>query len=410
MAYMRRISAARNRLSAADVIKWWPTALIGPILIAIRLDGVPGLIGMWVWAPTAVALVILLVLRHTRLVLSPDVALFGGYVSYSALSLLWSPDPGRGLRFVALIGVAYLAFLYGRTIGAPTGSSALWQAGFVGLALALAALLVIQDPADFEILNPDRILGMGVLALVVIAWYGPRGRLLTLGLGVLALGTILLSDSRTTSLVMVLLLMTAPGLRLPRSGRWLLFGILMVLAILISLTPGFQERWFESGEGNLWDLVRVQGLDTSGRAEVWPVVADSCRHFVLGEGAGASDSFAFEAHSGFPEPHNEYLRVWCDGGLVGSVLFWGFVAWIGVGAVVGLRRSPRSWAHLAAAQMAAALLYLSLTDNPLTTTIPFMVPAALAFGWSQHQNLSDPDDQIETRLSKLPPIDRRKGP
>ena len=32
--------------------------------------------------------------------------------------------------------------------------------------------------------------------------------------------------------------------------------------------------------------------------------------------------------------------------------------------------------------MVAALALLALTDNPLTTAIPFLVPAALALGWS----------------------------
>jgi len=258
----------------------------------------------------------------------------------------------------------------------------LWLGACAGVALALAGLLRVRNPPGFEGLNPDRILAMGVLALVVMAWYGPRARLYTLGLGMAGVVIILFSQSRTTSLVMVLLLLTAPGLRLPRAGRWLVAGSLLLLALLLSMTPWFQERWFESDTGSLWDLVTMHGVETSGRGEVWPEVAASCDRFVLGEGAGAADMFAFEAHSGFPEPHNEYLRVWCDTGTVGTILLWGFVGFTLVRSFVGTRDAARPWPEWAAAQLGISLLLLSLTDNPLTTTVPFMVPAALAFGWA----------------------------
>jgi O-antigen ligase len=245
---------------------------------------------------------------------------------------------------------------------------------------------------------------MGVIALVVTAWYGPRSRIYTVCVGLVGVGTILISGSRTASVVMILLLLTARGLRLPWAGRLVLAGSVLALLALFSLTPGFQNRWFNAGEGSLWSIVTNEDLQTSGRADVWPVIANSCHHTVLGEGAGASDSFASAANQGFPEPHNEYLRIWCDTGLVGSVLFWGFVAVIGLHAIGGMRRSRRIWSHPAAAQMVAALLLLSVTDNPLTTAVPFMIPAALAFGWSEHDQEPGENSFGRSRGLKLPRI------
>lgn len=373
----------------AGIVKWWPVPLIALYVVLIRFGGAPATVASWMWAPIAAGFVVVLVLKRDRLRPSPGLWLFGAYVVYTALSLGWSPDFGRGLRFVALIGAGFLAFVYGRAAGAPGGDSNVSWAATFGLCLALAGLLLVTDPPDFDELNPDRILGMGALALVVMAWYGRRGRAYTLGLGMLGLAAIFLSSSRTTLLMVVGLLITAPGLRLTRSARWLIPGALVALGFVVSLTPAFQERWFESGSGSLWDLVTAQGLETSGRGEVWPVVAASCGSPILGDGAGAADSYARAEHSGFPEPHNEYLRVWCDTGIVGSLLLWGFVVMTVVRAASGVRHTFEPWPDRAAIQLAVALLLLSLTDNPLTTGVPFMIPACLAFGWSEYRRRRD---------------------
>jgi len=383
-------------------------ALIGVYGVMIRFTGSIATLAMWVWAPVAVGLGVVLFLHRDKWQTSVGLYLFGGYFAYTALSLFWTPDPGRGLRFVALIGVAFLAHLYGRTIGAPTGGSWLWLGACAGVALALAGLLRVRNPPGFEGLNPDRILAMGVLALVVMAWYGPRGRLYTLGLGMAGVVIVLFSQSRTTSLVMVLFLITAPGLRLPRAGRLLITGSSLALVILLSLTPTFQDRWFESATGSFWDLVTIQGVNTSGRGEVWPVVAESCSSFILGEGAGASDFFASETHSGFPEPHNEFLRVWCDTGVIGTLLLWGFVVHTMIRALARIRDTPRPWPHSAALQLAVALTLISLTDNPLTTAIPFMIPAALAFGWSESTKEPlrfRPGAESSSDYRRIPPLD-----
>ena len=225
---------------------------------------------------------------------------------------------------------------------------------------------------------------MGVIALVIAAWYGPRRRWYTATVGLVGLATVVVSGSRMVSLIVLVLLVTAPGLRLPKAGRVLLAVSLVTLIGLASTTTAFQQRWFQSDEGGtLLDLVTLEDLQTSGRFEVWPVVAEACGFTLFGHGAGAADTFSSTASVYFPEPHNEYLRVWCDTGLIGSLLLWGFVASVALEAATALRhRSTRPWAHRAALQMVAALVLLAMTDNPLTTSIPFLVPAALALGWS----------------------------
>ena len=378
-----RISVSDVTNPIQDMGRWWPVLLIGPAVFAIRISGLARWFAFGLLMAIAAMLVVQLVHRRRKILFTRQTALFGGFLVWAAASLTWSPDVVRGLRFVLMMAVAFLAYVWGRIAGPPGGGSQLWWAGSAGLGLAAVALVFIPDPPAIDHLNPDRILAMGVIALVVAGWYGPRSRWYTATIGLVGLATIVVSSSRMSLLVGLLLLLTAPGLRLPRAGRVLLAASLVTLAWLATTTTGFQQRWFESGEGTVLELVTLEGLATSGRFEIWPVVAETCGFTLFGHGAGAADSYSSTTHTGFPEPHNEYLRVWCDTGLVGSLLLWGFIASVAVGALRAMRRLPAPlWAQHAALQMVTALCLLSLTDNPLTTAIPFFVPAALAMGWS----------------------------
>lgn len=358
--------------------------MIGLAVVAIRFPGPVQWLGEWLWIPTGLLLLVQLALQRRSLRLSLGGVVFGTYVLYLGISLTWSPDPMRGLRFFGLMAFALFAYLVGRAVGPPGGSSQVWRVGVIGMGVTVVGFVLLQNPGAVNHLNPNRILAMGVIALVVSAWYGPRGRVYTLIIGLVGFGLVFASGSRMAALVMTVLLLAAPGLRLPRAGRLLLLGCVAMFALVLSSTPWFQDRWFSSGEGDLWDLVTLQGVDTSGRFDVWPEIADSCDQTLFGAGAGASDSYGFQLNEGFPEPHNEYLRIWCDTGVVGTILFWGFIASAVAHSLAGTRIGGRSWAHHASLQMAAALVLMSLTDNPLTTTVAFMIPTALAIGWSEH--------------------------
>ncbi|MEX1133521.1 MAG: O-antigen ligase family protein [Acidimicrobiia bacterium] len=271
------------------------------------------------------------------------------------------------------------------------------------MALAAVGLILIPDPAPIDALIPNRMLGMGVIALVVVFWHGPRSRTQVLLAGMLALGIGVSSGSRMASFVTFLLLLTAPGLRIPKAGRVLGATLVVFIFVLASTTTAFQERWSESDAGALLEVITFQDLDSSGRFDVWPEILKTCGATILGNGAGAADLYSRAANPNFPEPHNEYIRVWCDTGIIGSILLWGFLASVASGAVAGLRLGAvGGWAHEAALQMLVSLLLMSTTDNPLTTSMLFMVPAALVFGWSRAVRNRQKSKPSRRRLPQWP--------
>ena len=85
---------------------------------------------------------------------------------------------------------------------------------------------------------------------------------------------------------------------------------------------------------------------------------------------------------GFGQPHNDYLRTYCDTGLVGSILFWGFFLAAGVRSVMLAVRGPDRQLHAAAGLLVLAFVLFALTDNPMVYTAHFMTPLAIILGLS----------------------------
>lgn len=372
----------------SQLSRWWPFLLVGPVVLLIRFPGWPQELASWLWVIVAAAMLIqLMVVRQNR-ILVPVAVMLAGFLTWSVLSLLWSPEVASGLRFIGLVGTAFMAYLWGSATGPPTPGKGVWWVGAVGLGFAVAALLLIPRPQPYNALNPDRILAMGVIVSLVALWYGPHKRWFTALAGLAGLGIVVASGSRMATLIVLILLAAAPGLKLPRPGRTLVAVALLTLVGIATTTDGFQQRWFESREGTFIDFITLQEIDSSGRTQVWQSVAASCGLTVLGNGAGAADGVAEAVNPAFPEPHNEYLRVGCDTGLVGSLLLWGALIWLAGNATTALRNNTGTrWAHHAGIQLTFALTLLAATDNPLTTTVAFLVPAALAMGWSSHSQL-----------------------
>ena len=99
---------------------------------------------------------------------------------------------------------------------------------------------------------------------------------------------------------------------------------------------------------------------------------------------GASFDIAAEVSDGaFSQPHNEYIRLRCDTGIVGETPALGFFVLIFLRTLWGSIVDPRGRRlHMAGLQMAAAFLLLGTTDNPLVYAGMFMAPLMLCVALS----------------------------
>jgi O-antigen ligase len=251
-------------------------------------------------------------------------------------------------------------------------------------AVVLAAAFVSTALLDSFTASP-RIIGL--TALVPLAWSlsrwktGGRWRTTSLLLGILIFMTL----SRTASLV-ALILVVATVLR---NHRLRLRSIALVTAVAISgylvttrWTP-FTERFTE---GDLSLSVFGIRVNAMGRTEIWNRFwLASQSHLVTGNGAGSSRSFTESIAPGLGHPHQDYLRLIYEGGLI-ALFLWLMI--IMFAAKEAFTAEPY---HLKASNVpdykwfAFALIVIvsitSWTDN--TLVYPFMMlPFGLAIGLS----------------------------
>jgi O-antigen ligase len=302
-------------------------------------------------------------------------------------------------------GLAYLLFGLQAVLAATLAARRPAATAFVlgrgvrmldALALGLVAVSFVRfglpcESCDTWLVGPRAV---GLLAIVPIGWHvagwchGRRGhsiRALTWIVAVLA------SLSRTATAVAFIIAAIGFLMQMwiaPRRFARRLPAVAVAGAVLLLLVASdratFYERFFE-GYNNV-DVAGVP-ISTSGRNSIWPTVVESgMRHPVIGGGLGSSQSALedFDPNVVGGHPHNDYLRVWHDGGIFGiGFLMFAFSRWL----VLLRRQSVHAWRtalphaeiDLAGLLTLLGLLLAAITDNGFVYSY-VMGPAGIVMG------------------------------
>ncbi|MDH3274511.1 MAG: O-antigen ligase family protein [Gammaproteobacteria bacterium] len=212
---------------------------------------------------------------------------------------------------------------------------------------------------------------------------------------VIAISIPLASVTRMAAAAAVLSVMMsfAPIGRLRRLG-WSLLG-LSIFGI-VALTPDFAEKMIGEGSsyGELWESFDV--LQTSGRMVAWSALIDGIPEaLLLGHGSNSTQTILQSSYDAFGHPHNDWLRILYEYGIVGTLIFLYAVVMqvtrllrIGSNAVsVELK-----YASYLAASLFAPLLLLMVTDNVILYSAFFgnmhflLIGIALSLSRSEAQN------------------------
>jgi O-antigen ligase len=305
------------------------------------------------------------------------------FIGYCVLSLAWTPDLSKGVLTLLQVTVPALAYLVAWRLAGRAEEFMARIAQACMLALGLVVVLWLFGVAGVEPLSlAVRPAAISLAVIFVGISLGTHSRHLTVLAGLTAILVAGLTGSRSATAVLLILLICSPTLGLRAHWRVGIALLVVVAVVGLSHTEAFKERFFFDRNASLVDALTFSGeLNTAGRREVWPRLAERCASSAaVGNGIGAAAGIA-KSLGNFGEPHNDYLRTYCDVGIGGSILFWGFFLF----ALVRCFRRARRAVDQRPLQAGAGLLVLAfmldaITDNPMVYTGHFLVPVAIILG------------------------------
>jgi O-antigen ligase len=321
---------------------------------------------------------------------------FLGFLIWTFVSTVWFSTNVSGFQNAAVFALFGLALLLAGTVTArdpsrmeSTIDRAVRWVDAIGLLTIFANLLLRGTPAEANwSVGPRSVALVGLIALswhLAEAYHDQRGPWIRSAIWLLA---IVLTLSRTASAIALLYVTIVLVLQVrfnPRSFAASLPRSFMLLAIIIGLvfqSVAFQDRFFTGDTSIAIGEIRI---NASGRLNMWPVVLDSLRESpIIGKGLGSSQQIVEATVADAGHPHNDYLRVAHDLGVVGfGLLALAFVSWLCV-TFRGWSRLARRRADWGRMELAAFLGLLGLmlemmTDNGIVYPF-YMGPLGILIG------------------------------
>lgn len=319
--------------------------------------------------------------------------MLGVFLAWAIVMLAVHPSYW-GVQNVTVYASFVLAIFATSHLAAPTVvDDYLRRAGVLGLLISVVyiATVVVSGPGTTDVYGARSVaLGLVLLLAVTSTSTAPLWWSVTL------VAAVALSSSRTATVVAVIIFCLSWAFRGPalHRGRRIvgLLGVGALSSVLLVLAlPSLRDR-FLIGNGSGDERLKVHGLslNTSGRSQIWAYTWDlALRHRWLGAGPGAAENAINRRFYGFiAHPHDDYLRLFDDLGLLGLALFLVGMAIlmrrIWVRACV-LNRPVHSAAFLAILAFAAC----AVTDNPIVYPF-FMIPLGVLVGMSLSETLPTP--------------------
>ncbi|MDV8055973.1 O-antigen ligase family protein [Rhodococcus sp. IEGM 1343] len=262
-----------------------------------------------------------------------------------------------------------------------------WERALVLAALIYIGLCIIHGPGAQAFPYSDRGAGwvlLSGLVLLVARQTREAGNVRRLGAIGVVLLAIILSESRTPMGIAMLMLayMFINGVR--SDGEETKLKAFRVITTMVAGCAGvwfmltqvaFVTNRFIVGDG--YTLFGIP-INTSGRYVIWELTLKSWeKNPWFGNGPGSSQVMLSKYFDGqIAHPHNEYLRLLHDIGIVGLALWLAGIVAILMAAVRRNRATARAGeqvAHTAAILSVVVILLASLTDNVTITVFQAII-------------------------------------
>jgi O-antigen ligase len=354
----------------------------------------------WAWILDLILLGLVLVVLPLPVRSVRSLLPYLAFLGMSLVSLLWTPDLYKGIQTLLQISLPAVAYLVARNVGALSELVLRYAARICLASLGVIVLVwgVGHVGAPLIQLNLRPAATSLAILFVVATVHAPSWRRTAI-IGVVTILIASATGSRTASVVLFSLLLLTPSLRLSVVWRAGIAAAVATLLAVVSQTQVFKERFFFDTSASLVDVLTLSSsFNTSGRRELWNGLTEVCSTTpLLGKGIGAAYGLSLQITNGvINQPHNDYLRTYCDAGLIGSVLVWTFFLFLAIRSVQHYRqRIGDQDLQAAAGIVVLAFLLFAVTDNVLVYAAQFMAPLGIILGLA--------DGDFDRALQRPPP-------
>jgi O-antigen ligase len=348
----------------------YPVIALAGMMIFIPLEGFASLIPGSFTLPRLIGLLAFAcflgnyLLQRKKINLDLSSKLFGMFVLWSFLSALWAADASAAFVMIFVMFQLFLFYAMCGNLLRDDGGLRITLFFYVA-GCSIASVLAMQNFTEasyatnmqrvsaVEDMNPNdfaRMVGFGLLVNLFLL-FDSKARwmrnLVILAFPLLLIGLIL-SKSRGSWLAFLVALV-AVFVVLRKTPKVYLAGLGVVMMLLVSIVAGFQLGYFDEGLQERLEQTTDGKDPTAQRTDIWKVGLVLVKNNpVMGVGFNnfhvRFNDYLSGVHTDvFPgfdkDPHNVFLSVLGETGLVGFALFGGIFYVL----FVAIRRGGRTW-------------------------------------------------------------------
>ena len=352
----------------------------------------------------AIGVLFLAGLVQKRLQRPPQVLWWwGGYLLWAGLTFLWAVDPQATSRRLITVGALWLLYLAASSFrlsrrefdwlvwltilgGCAASAFSLYQyhAGASWYGSARATVVVGENEMNPNFFAIKLLLPLALALGQLFSRRDLRERIALVA--AIGLNSVAVLFTMSRGALLAVLVIFAVFLIRMRSSRQLILAVSLLAVLGLALPGGFFQRWSEA--------VSTGG---AGRTAIWAAGARVGLHyFWFGAGFGGFYA-AFAAFAGYAsqfygynvDPHNTYLQIWVDTGLVGLLLF-ARIVWL---QLTFSKSGKRTDSPILIACQAAAygLFVVAFFDSLLAEKGFWLVLVFLVFAFQAANNLESAD-------------------
>jgi O-antigen ligase len=336
------------------------------------------------------------------------------FVGFAALSVLWSPVPGLGIRSLVKLLYPIVGFLIVFRLASTASIGWVEQLILVAALLGTVSNLVVRlaglsvftsfEGRYYGAWHPN-LMGMfcTATAIPLLSWGMARRKYLYIGTGIIVLIQLALTGSRTMFLAGGVGLAVVTLIRRKYALVVLLAAIALGTWVLLPAL-GSRSEAVDPADVGLAPTTLGPVQNFSGRLLLW---ADVWTNLVpgaegIGRGLGATAAYLQARYLVGKHAHNTYLEVLADLGIVGLTLFIASMLYMVVRCAKpgGHAKANGSGTREAFLGLAAATLIAGAMENTLAPAAEFTSVLWVLYAMTLAERATGPHYRVQEDLSR----------